>query len=316
MYDTMVLSTKNKKPAGRRASILEMSTQAARMKADQLLAMKLSETAFYVLDRLFTSGVMSVSQLGIPLRTLQRYASADMRLLNRLPFGTDVVKSEFDAYGIGIEFGQATLYTLGPVGIEIVKMRYETTPGTGYMAYPLSRVMHDIVVNEIVQVISDACRAQGLRVLRAGKYEGSLFSEDGLTQLLEPDARIVIQNRDGTETQFCIEYHNKDKPARAWAKVDKYEIAQASNLWAEQWEIDQFPGLLFVFRDEHVVKGYAQKLTEFESPRVSHFGKRLDGVLSGAQPLEWMRVNDMQKVNILTGSKAAPAGEIIPQAGA
>ncbi len=169
------------------------------------------------------------------------------------------------------------LYTLGPVGIEISKERHGVSPPTGYLSYPLERTSHDLVMNEIVLQIAGQAMENGWRTVWVSKYEATLYNEDGAA-ILEPDAMLRL-TKDGDELVYLFEFHNEDKSTRAHSKVRKYETAASlENLWAQAWEVEEFPPLVAVFRKPIVGTGYNEAVREV-SPHVQIYGRTLTGAL-------------------------------------
>lgn len=248
----------------------------------------LSNNAWHALDLLFAGGIMTVEQLGVNARTLRRYAAK--RVVDRYPFSPNLVIKRLGEYGLTVENGQ--LYTLGPVGAKIAEIRHGIKPPSGYLAYTLERVLHDVIVNEIVQRIAKQASVEGWETIWASKYESSLFRED--TPILEPDAFIRLERVD-EEYPFLIEYHNEDKRTRAIQKVRQYERAWESDLWQDTWEADEFPPLLAVFRNEIVGEGYLDGIKESSPVGCSYYGRSLKGVLELNGLENWFNINHEKK---------------------
>ena len=239
---------------------------------------------------------MTVEQLGVNARTLRRYAAK--RIVDRYAFSPNFVIERLGEYGLVVENGQ--LYTLGPVGAEIAQMRHGVKPPSGYLAYTLERVLHDVVVNEIVQQIAEQASAQGWETIWASKYESSLFRED--MPILEPDAFIRLE-RGEEEYPFLIEYHNEDKRTRAIQKVRQYERAWESDLWQNVWEVDNFPPLLAVFKNQIVGEGYLDGIKEAAPVDCTYYGRALAGIW-GEDGLEnWFNINKEEKGNVFPWHK-------------
>lgn len=249
----------------------------------------LSALGWRSLDLLFAGGIMTVEQLQITERTLRRYAAK--RVVDRYPFSPKFVTQRLGEYGIEAEKGY--LYTLGPVGAKIAEMRHGFTPPSGYLAYPLERVLHDVVVNEIVLRIARQADAHGWETIWGSKYEGALSRED--VPILEPDAFFHLK-RENEECPFLIEYHNEDKRTRAIKKVRQYERAWESDLWQDAWEVEEFPPLLAVFRNSIVHEGYKDAVLESAPLSCQYYGRTLGGFLTEMD--HWYHYNDDSKVQI------------------
>ncbi|MFZ6028081.1 MAG: replication-relaxation family protein, partial [Chloroflexota bacterium] len=192
---------------------------------------------------------------------------------------------------LGLPGEETSLYTLGPVGIEIAKQRHGRPPLTGYLGYTLQRTLHDLLRNEIVLRFSAFARSLGWSVAWLSHQDATL-QKDGEV-LLEPDAMLKLK-RDGKQKDFLLEYHDENTPIHAWKKFRQYERASRTDVWPRQWETDAFPVVLAVFRNPAIGQGYQSAIKECERVHCTYYGKVLKGVLAG-NLAEW--------VNILTGQR-------------
>ena len=288
------------KRTGRPGIAGAMTAQQIHTEAMSVMEKGLSSIAWHALDLLYAGGIMTVDQLGLNPRTLRRYASK--QIVDRYAFSPSFVIERLGEYGLVVESGQ--LYTLGPVGVEIAQMRHGVKPSSGYLAYTLERVLHDVVVNEIVMQIARQAGVDGWELNWASKYESSLFRED--MPILEPDAFICLE-REGEERPFLIEYHNEDKRTRAIQKVRQYERAWESNLWQNVWEVDDFPPLLAVFKNQIVGEGYLDGIKEAAPVDCTYYGRALAGIW-GEDGLEnWFNINKEEKGNVFPWHKGERA---------
>jgi len=287
---------------GKQAQKLPMTVQQARAEAWALLASGPSPTLFYLVDYLFVGGVLGAYQLeAVSPRTLRRYAQR--RVLDRLSFSASEVTSRLAGLGIAVPARNettSTLYTLGPVGVEIAKMRHEVTPATGFLAYTLQRVLHDVVTNEIVLRIARAAKEHGWRSKWTSKYQASLMKDNH--QILEPDALLHLRGKDDEELFFLIEYHNEDKSTRALVKVRKYENARATGIWSETWQTDTFPSVLAIFRNKIVARGYQEGVDEQAQGGCQFYGRTLEGFLDDLEIWFDFNKNERGKVFPWTGA--------------
>lgn len=268
-----------------------MTSKEVKERARSLLVGGLSPTAWHVIDILAQTGVATLTQLNVSRSVMLKYGRSF--IVSRLQIPPHVVRDELNTLLPGNH-----LYTLGPVGIELAKMR-GLTPSTGHMAYPLARVMHDVILTEILLRISRHAVERGWSVTWHGTAEAALFDAEHKRELLEPDALLRL-TRDGQERLFAVEYHNEDKRSRAERKVDQYENVAAVHAaeWMAQWETDTFPALLAVFQRDIVGKGYVDKLAGMQ-PRVRFYGKLLGGVLKGNLD-EWLNLSTRTKDNLFS----------------
>ena len=279
---------------GKQANYPSMSVQQARAEAVSLLASSPHPILFFLVDYLFAGGAMCVFQLGnVSPRTLRRYAKK--RVVDRLPFTASTVASRLTELGLTVPEDKtaSTLYTLGPVGVEIAKMRHDVTPATGFLAYTLERVLHDVVTNEIVLKMAYAAKKRGWRAEWVSKYETSLMKENH--QILEPDAMLRL-NKDSDERLYLLEYHNEDKSTRALGKVRKYESARVTGIWSETWQTDVFPPVLAVFRNKIVAKGYQDGVAEQADGGCQFYGRTLGKVLEDVDT--WFNFNTKGQENV------------------
>ena len=259
------------------AATAAMTPQQARIEAQNLLQAGLSQAALNTLDLLMVAGVLPAHRLPSASRTLRDYQR--QRLLDRLPFTTPEMQDTFDAYGLSYPEGRLVIYTLGPVGAEIVHIRHGVQPPSGYLAYTLERVMHDIVMNEVILTIADQAISHDWTPVWVSKYEATLYSPDRKAALLEPDGMLRLKRGD-EELVYLFEYHNEDKATRARKKVNRYQSARDKrDLWFDQWEVETFPPLLAVFRRPVIGRGYAERVEE-GGVQVQIYGRTLESALS------------------------------------
>ena len=259
-----------------------ISIMQARSEAQALLAGgNYSELLFRLVDYLYVGGVMSTAQIGVTPRTMRKYAQ--LRVVDRLQFTSSVVSERLIQLGL-VEAPDPShlLYALGPVGIEIAKMRHTAPPASGFLAFPLERLLHDVIMNEIVLRISSLATRHGWQATWASKYEATLVNKDH--QILEPDAMLRLE-KDDQEHLYLFEYHNEGKSTRALGKVRRYEAAHHSRVWRETWQTDEFPKVLAVFRKQIVARGYQEGIDERAVQNVFFYGRTLSGFLATSRDL-------------------------------
>jgi hypothetical protein len=263
-------------------SIVEpLTPQAAQIAARNLLQQGLSKTAEHTLGLLLAAGVLPQYRLPVSGRALRSYHK--QRLLDRLAHTSSEVRETLVSYGLPVpdDAERCLLYTLGPVGIELVKEMHHIPPAGGYLGAPLERVVHDLAVNEIVLRLSEIAMSAGWTPVWSSKYEANLCKGDAA--ILEPDAFLRF-TKDGREFAVLIEYHNEDKRTRAAGKVRKYEAAAQSELWDERWEVETFPPVLTVYRNKIVAQGYNDEI-KANPGKVAFYGRSLEGFFE--DPLAW-----------------------------
>lgn len=272
---------------------LQLSSQQVKVEARRLLAGGLPPRIWFLLDLLSVGGVMTARQLDIPASTLRRWAHVGV--LTRLPFAAESVKAALAELGMREE--HPLLYTLGPVGLEVATLRHGVQPATGFAGYTLMRVLHDVLVCEVVLRISKHLETLGRQVEWLGKYE-SVLKDQGGSVILEPDALLRIHH-EGQVKAFALEYHNEDKQSRAFEKVDRYERAIEKGLWRERWEVETFPTVLAVFRHAIVGEGYRHQLQQEKRFRYGkYYGKTLQSVLDGKMQ-DWTEIQSMEKRSLV-----------------
>lgn len=272
------------------------SRSRRRFRANGNLAERgLTPRQWYVVDMLAHGGVVTAGQMGLPPRTLRHYAR--LGLVRRLDFPSEDVAAALDVLGWPVDRRQDwSLWTLGPTGRELAAQRWSFAPMSGYEVWPLQRVLHDVVVVEIVRLLAGYAREQGWEVFWAGTNAAEL--RRGQEEVLEPDSLLVF--RRGIETRaVCIEYHNERGTARAREKVRRYERAfRESELWQTHWDLDTFPGVLAVAHDPTVLRGYMEALRERRERPVVFYGKVLSSLLRG-NVATWKRIDTRQEEPLL-----------------
>ncbi len=300
----LTLSQPKKHTSGRRPSFSEEnSTHHIKQEATRLLTRGLSPQMWKVLDWLSVAGVLCAGQLKIFPRTLQRYVKT--RLLDRLPYSAVELLPEFRRYNLPYTDAETHLYVLGPVGLEIVSRRHPYPSLTGYLSYPLARIMHDVILNEIVMRLATFASGLGWQITWMGTNSATLFDAEKTREILEPDALLIFQ-KDDQEQRFCLEYHNEDKRTRAEKKVYKYHAAYEAGTWRQQWDTDTFPSVLAVFEKKIVGVGYKSVL-KGRKTNVTFCGKLLAGVLQD-NLAEWSVFATGERLTILNGwGKVSPS---------
>lgn len=279
-----------------------ISPQAAQIAARNILQRGLGRILERTLSMLLSAGVLPQYRLPTSGRALRDYHR--QRILDRLPFTSEEVRSALLDYGLPVPENaeRFLLYTLGPVGIEIVRERYGVPPPGGYLSAPMERLLHDLAVNEIVLKIGDLAMQAGWIPIWLSKYEATLWDEKREKAMLEPDA--FLRFKKGDQEWVClIEFHNEDKRTRAMSKVRKYEEASQSKIWLEQWEIDAprdkeveyFPQVLAVYRDSIVGKGYQEEI-ENNPGKVRFYGRTLERFFQ--DPTTWYDFQKKDKAKI------------------
>lgn len=251
-----------------------------------------------VIDMLAVAGVLSESQIKslIPLsyRSLLRYYK--LHLLDRVP--THGIK--LTSYGFS---KSERLYTLGVAGLVIAEMRRESgLVPTSYLGYGVHRVIHDLLVNEVVIRLS--CHAfveQDIAVMWRSRYEATVHDDDD-RPVLEPDALLDFDGR-----QVVLEYHNEDTARRASEKVRRYERVHRGGHWRDSWQTNEFPWVLVAFTHRAVATGYQEAVQEAASMglRCRYLGKPWVSFQRGDDPALWQDFRTGKIVNVLTLKEGA-----------
>ncbi len=275
---------------GKFSRIQPMTPQAAQAEAWRILQTGLSGHLETTLTLLYSAGVLPASRLPINERTVRKYHQ--QRLLDRLPYLGREIKAIYQEYGLPAP-DVSLLYTLGPVGREIVKERFGHPAPGGYLNMPLTRVMHDLALNEIIFCLADLAK-EGVAFEWVSKYEATLWKNN--QPMLEPDALVRIKHGE-REDVYLLEYHNEeDRRGRAGEKVRQYEKALQSGLWRDQWEVETFPPILAVYRDKSVAKGYNDEITA-NPGKVVFYGRSLAGFFQD-DPHVWYDFRNGKKVSL------------------
>ena len=181
---------KRHKRGGRPPRLSDMSRQAIDAEVQKLLDQNPSDHLWDVVDILAPNGVLSTEQLRflVSYWTL-RDTYVPRRVVDRLPFTHEEIREILSEYDLPVG-EHPSLYALGPVGIELAKRR-DLIPLTGYQAYPLRRVMHDVALNEIVLRLADFADQQGWSVEWRGTNDDALYNADHAHKILEPDLLLM-----------------------------------------------------------------------------------------------------------------------------
>lgn len=275
-----------------RSKPLDLSVPGqAKAEARRIISVGLPARIWRIIDLLACGGVLPASHLGVSDRVLKWW----MQRLVLEKVVSDPAELNYITKQVGLQT-MGGLYALSPVGVEIAALRHEVQPPSGYQGYTLMRVMHDVVVNEIVLRLAERLAAGGWNVEWLGKYEGTLTDKNG-KPILEPDA-VIRFYKDDQEKAFVLEYHNEDRRARAAMKVEKYEAAFNDGNWRQQWEVETFPPVLVVFWQPIVGTGYQQAVGT-RKLNCTYYGKTLKAVLEGKLD-EWQSINRDKKETLIS----------------
>jgi len=252
-------------------------------------ARSLSPRMTRLLEWMAMGGVLSPGQLGIALRNLQYYAKAG--LISRIPRMD--LEPVFDA-------DYQAFYCLGDVGEKIIQSRWPVAPLSGYLNYSPSRIAHDIYTNEVVLRLAKLFIQNSWSVFWAGTNAAEIRA--GSEQWVEPDALLIVK-KDSVVKSFAVEYHNEQgKTQRANEKVRRYSrVFSAANLWMPFWEVESFPVVLAVFRDDAVGRGYQSAAREMSSNNVTFLCKSIRAFDAGANGNieSWINAASGQRESIL-----------------
>jgi len=256
---------------GRPSAVEPLSRQKAQSIAEALTRRGLSQEAWRTLDRLYAAGIMTVSQIGMARRTLRNYAKE--RLIARYAYPPKEVVQELKERFLPVDDGQ--LYTLGPVGTEILTIRHGIRPSLYYLAYPFERILPALILNEIIQRIEKEAQAHHWRLVRYSYEQAQLFREERV--IFSPSALVSLE-KDEHQHFFALEYHDEDYGRSAWRKVQHYENANETDLWEKKWLGEDFPLALAVFRHGSVGEGYRAAIDELGSVNTSFYGRSLESL--------------------------------------
>lgn len=245
----------------------ELTPQQAKTEAIRMLREReLSPRADQAVDILAIAGALTVSQIqrvtALQLRTLQKYHS--LHILDRVSLDTQIIMDLNIADNL-TRSQDLRVYTLGVIGLEYARLRLgkDLLP-SNYASLAVggggTRVLHDIVVAEIVLRLSGYARAHGFLPTWRSKYEATVHDENG-SPALEPDAMLSVK-KDGKYWHYFVEFHNEDHSTRTGQKVDRYEAVRVAGRWQNELEIETFPAVLIVFRHRAVIEGYKTVLTD------------------------------------------------------
>lgn len=247
-----------------------------------------------VLDALSMGGVLTAAQLSVPLRSLKHYVH--LRLLERVFLPQQVQEEWIGLFNLDRrELTHLRIFCLGPFGEQIARQRFPFAPLTGYLSYTPARILHDLILNEIVIRLAEAARQGGWRTFWAGTNAAEI--RNGSEQTIEPDALLILEKWDERRL-FAVEYHNEeDRRQRAFEKVRRYERArEKSTLWMNAWQVETFPSVLAIFRDNAVGLGYRDAVREL-SAKGKYYVKSLDGVVKGNLQ-EWLNITNGSRESI------------------
>ncbi len=277
---------------GRPATGLQpLSRQKAQVLAEATARRGLSPEAWRTLDALYFGGIMTIEQIGLARRTLRNYARDG--LVSRYGSSPKEVIRALGERFIGVDDGQ--LYTLGPVGRELMATRHGLRPTLHYLAYPLERILPVLVLNEIVQRIRTEAEMHGWQVVRYSFEQAQLQRDEEV--IFSPSALISLEQEE-QQHFFALEHHDEMHGRVAWRKVGHYEDANESGLWEEMWLGENFPLVLVTFRYSSVGEGYREALAEMSPVSTRFYGRSLESLFAECGLKSWVDIAKNRQGNI------------------
>jgi hypothetical protein len=268
---------------GRSPSVQPLSRQKAQSIAEARLRRGLSPEAWNTLDQLYVSGIMTVEQIGLARRTLRNYAKE--RLISRYTYSPKEVVRQLGERFLLVDDGQ--LYTLGPVGVEILTIRHGLRPTQHYLAYPFERVLPALILNGIIQRIKTEAEQHGWHLIRYSPEQAQLVREERV--IFSPSSLISLEQGEHLRF-FALEYHDEEHGRKAWRKVQYYEDANETGLWEGKWLEENFPVVLAIFRQSSVGEGYSEAISEMSPVNTSFYGRSLEGLWQAGGMDNWVNI--------------------------
>ncbi|MBT3313004.1 MAG: hypothetical protein HN855_11725 [Anaerolineae bacterium] len=277
---------------GRSPSVTKgLTPQKTQYAADAVLRRGLSTEAWQTLDQLYVSGIMTIEQISLARRTLRNYARE--RLITRYTYPVQEVVRQLGERFLPVEDGQ--LYTLGPVGVEILTTRHGIRPTQRYLAYPFERVLPALILNEIIQRIETEAIKYDWTLRRYSPEQAQLMKNEKV--IFSPSALISLEQGEHI-IFFALEYHDEEHSRGAWRKVLHYEDASESRLWEEKWLGENFPLVLAVFWHSRVGEGYSKAISEMRAVNTSFYGRNLEGLLQAGGMDAWVNIEKGDRENV------------------
>lgn len=287
---------KGSKRAPKKVTVIQpMTPQAAHAAAYALLQRGLTDKTRFILELVYSAGIVMAYRLPLSTRTLVDYHNK--RLIDRLAYTSKEVRDALNDESIGIPLTpkmRTLLYVLGPVGVEIIEIQRgkEIPSPARYLALALNRLLHDIIVSEIAFTL--ITHAVGWEIAWVPRNEAAIYSSDSKL-VLEPDALLYFRRGD-QEISVAIEYHHQDDSRGGFEKVRNYlNLYAQPNLWG-QWG-DRFPILLGVFRGKNAGRGYEDAVNSLSIPDgLKIYGRTLKSFWT--DPTHWYSFVERTKVSL------------------
>ena len=276
---------------GRSREVEPLSRQKAQSLAEAVARRGLSQEAWQTLDRLYAAGIMTVSQIGMARRTLRNYAQK--RLIARYTYSPKEVVRELGERFLPVNDGQ--IYTLGPVGVEIMAVRHGIRPTQQYLAYPFERILPALILNEIIRRIETEAKKHEWALTRYSYEQAQLIKEDQV--IFSPSALISLEQED-RQHFFALEYHDEKHGRDAWRKAQHYEDASESILWEERWLGENFPVVLAAFQHSDVGEGYRAAIGEMGPVSTRFYGRSLESLFQEGGLDSWVNITKGNRGNI------------------
>lgn len=292
MFDLSAYTKPTHPVPSRHPSVTPMTPAQAKSTAAALLQSGLSNALANMLDFLATCDVCISTHLNVAGRTARKYLK--QRILDRFPYTTPDLQEIFDTYGLPYPPEERlAIYTLGPVGIHLAKMRLGYQPSALFLALPLEQVMRRLALNEVILRLANKAVESGWVSYWVGSQRAAL-QKDG-KPFFVPDAMLRLR-KETQERVYLLAYQDTERPQHAVNIIRTHEAAAYSRLWYEQWEVDTFPPVVLIYRKSIVGRWYADSLQNTSGTQVAFYGRSLENALKPVP--DWYNFHTKAKENI------------------
>jgi len=267
------------------------------------VARRLAETMFVspmvraVIEDLRLAGAMTSSQI-------QRRSGISKRYLRQLHQKAIISRIRIDletqlkiASLLNVQREDAITYTLGPVGIEMVKSIQSFQPVI-YTGYAVQRVIHDVLVAETIIRLSDKFQEAGWHLQWVPRGEAAILDRG---TVLEPDALMILTRAEDEEpAMFILDFYCEPiSQMRASEQIKQYEVVYREGRWQEAWGTATMPAVLIAFTEPQVGKSFRDAIKGWGARlRNQFFGKMWNpedpNVLTG-----WYDLDQARRINLL-----------------
>lgn len=174
-------------------------------------------------------------------------------------------------------------YRLGPVGVEVARMKFVTEDTGPLVSNDVEDFLaHDLICAEAMLRMAELwpVSAKPGKVEVRGPRSVTLWDAEERKAIISPDGLIIKYKLDTGEFEraYLIEYHNSNAKMHVKNKLAKYEkLAGLANTWLA-WGLSEMPIVVVLYRQPSVLEHYREEIRKRGETRATYAGQSLAAV--------------------------------------